>query len=142
MHLLKKSIYAKFSILTPGNTLKTQLSILQISDIGLIVLFSSLFGISIAMQIYASDKKKLQGGNVAKSAGTGLAAFTGTLFSAKLCPICLGAILGFIGIGSSATLFLFSYKNEIMVASIFILLLTIYLTGKSITKIKICENCE
>ncbi|PIN76331.1 hypothetical protein COV18_00260 [Candidatus Woesearchaeota archaeon CG10_big_fil_rev_8_21_14_0_10_37_12] len=130
------------SLLTPGNTLKLQLSLLQITDIGLIVLFSLLFGIAISMQLYASHKEKTQGSHIVKGTGTGLVAFIGTLFSAKLCPICLGAILGFVGIGGSATLFLFSYKNEIMVVSILIILFMVYLTGKRITKIKVCENCK
>ncbi len=94
------------------------------------------------MQIYAVYKNRLQGGNVAKSAGTGFAALIGTLFSAKLCPICLGVILGFVGIGGSTTLFLFSYKKEIMIASILILTFTIYLSGRRITKIRICKNCK
>lgn len=128
------------SLLTPGNTLKLQLSLLTISDISLIILFSVLFGIAIAMQIYASHKEKYSN-KLVKGTGTGFIAFTGTLFSAKLCPICLGAILGFLGIGGSATLFLFSYKNEIMVASIFILVFIIYLTGKRITNLKVCEKC-
>lgn len=128
------------SLLTPGNTLKLQLSLLGISDIGLIILFSVLFGVAIAMQIYASNKEK-QSNKLVRGTGTGFVAFTGTLFSAKLCPICLGAILGFLGIGGSATLFLFSYKNEIMIASIFILVFIIYLAGKRITKIKVCEKC-
>ena len=92
------------------------------------------------MQIYASHKEK-NSNKLVKSTGTGLIAFTGTLFSAKLCPICLGAIFGFLGIGGSATLFLFSYKNEIVIASIFILIFMIYLAGKRITKLKICEKC-
>jgi|GEM_PF-3365845 len=129
------------SFLTPGSNIQYQLSILQINDIGLIVLFSSLFGVAIAMQLYASHKEKLKE-NIAKNTGTGFVAFIGTLFSAKLCPVCLGAILGVIGIGGSTALFLFSYKNEIMLVSISILFLTIYLTGKRITKIKICENCK
>ena len=131
------------SLLTPGNTLKLQFSLLQVSDIGLIILFSSLFGISIAMQSYVSYKEKMQKNKlVMKGTGTGLVAFTGTLFSAKLCPICLGAILGFVGIGGLATLFLFSYKNEIMIASILILAFTVYLAGRRITKIKVCEKCK
>ena len=128
------------SLLIPGNTLKLQLSLLETSDISLIIIFSALFGIAISMQIYASHKEK-NSNKLVKSTGTGLIAFTGTLFSAKLCPICLGAILGFLGIGGSATLFLFSYKNEIMIASIFILIFIIYLAGKRITKLKICEKC-
>ncbi|MBI2044946.1 hypothetical protein HYT23_02725 [Candidatus Pacearchaeota archaeon] len=130
------------SLLTPGNTLKLQLSLLQINEVILIIIFSSLFGISIAMQIYASHKEKKQGEYLVKGTGTGLVAFTGTLFSAKLCPICLGAILGFIGIGGSATLFLFSYKNEIMITSIFVLVFTIYLAGNRIAKVKVCEKCN
>lgn len=128
-------------LLTPGNTLKLQLSILELRDIILIILFSALFGIAIAMQSYASHKEK-HNNKLVKSTGTGLVAFIGTLFSAKLCPVCLVAILGFFGIGGSATLFLFSYKNEIMIASIFILVFIIYLTGKRITKIKFCEKCR
>lgn len=129
------------SLLTPGNTLKLQLSLLEINDIILIIIFSVLFGIAIAMQIYASHEEK-HINKLAKRTGTGIVAFIGTLFSVKLCPICIGAILGFLGIGGSATIFLFSYKNEITTASIFILLFIIYITGKRITNLKVCEKCH
>lgn len=128
------------SLLTPSNTLKLQLSLLEISEIILMILFSALFGIAIAMQIYASHEEK-HINKLAKRTGTGLVAFTGTLFSAKLCPICLGAILGFFGIGGSVVFFLFSYKNEIMIFSILILIFIINITGRRITKLKICEKC-
>jgi len=69
-------------LLTPGNSLKFHLSLLQLGDVGLIILFSSLFGISVAMQSYASYKEKLQTRKlVTKSVGTGVVAFTGALFS-------------------------------------------------------------
>ncbi len=128
------------SLLIPGSTLKLQLSLLEISDIGLIILFSALFGTAISMQSYASHKKHKS--KLASGAGTGIVAFTGTLFSAKLCPFCLIAILGFLGIGGSAALFLFSYKNEIMIASILVLIFIIYITGKRITKLKVCQKCR
>jgi len=128
------------SLLTPGSTLKLQFSLLKLEDISLIILFSFLFGTSIAMQSYVSYKEK-HGNTLVKGTGTGLVAFIGTLFSAKLCPICLGAILSFVGIGGSAAIFLFSYKDEIMLASIFMLVFIIYLTGKRIIKVKICDKC-
>jgi hypothetical protein len=131
------------SFLTPSNTVALQLSLLQTTDIALILLFSALFGISIAMQTYASHREKIKNSKLGlKGTGTGFVALVGTLFSAKLCPICLGVILGFVGVGGSASLFLFSYKNWILIASIFILVFTIYLAGRRITKVNVCENCK
>ncbi|MEK6928843.1 MAG: hypothetical protein AABW65_02730, partial [Nanoarchaeota archaeon] len=65
------------SLLIPGNTLKLQLSLLETSDISLIIIFSALFGIAISMQIYASHKEK-NSNKLVKSTGTGLIAFIGT----------------------------------------------------------------
>jgi len=125
------------SLLIPGNSLKFQLSILRTNNIGLILLFSSLFGITIAMQSYASYKEKTQNNKLAvKGTGTGVVAFTGALFSAKLCPVCLGAILGYLGIGSSVVFFLFFYETEILIASILILALITLLTSRRIARIK------
>lgn len=129
------------SLLIPSNTIKFQLSLLKINEITLIIIFSALFGISIAMQSYAFFIEKLHKSKlVMKSTGTGFVALTATLFSTKLCPLCLATILGLIGLGSSATLFLFSYKKEILIVSMLLLILVIYITGKRITNF--CEKCK
>lgn len=128
------------SVLTPGNTIAFQLLLLTFGEAALIILFSLLFGLSIGMQLYASALHKMRKGvTAAKSTGTGIAAFAGTLFSAKLCPICLSALLAYIGIGGSAALLLFSYKTEILVASMLVLLASMYFAGKRITVS--CERC-
>lgn len=129
------------SVLTPGNTIAFQLSLYTPAEATLTLLFSVLFGLSVGMQSYASHLRKAgKHAAIAKHTGTGAVAFVGTLFSAKLCPICLSAILSFVGIGGSAALVLFSYKTEILAASALMLLLSIYFTSKRITLT--CDKCK
>lgn len=122
----------------PGNTIEFQLSLVTLDYAVLLILFSALFGISISLHTYPLPKTN---GNyaVAKGTGAGFAGIMGTLFAGKLCPVCLGTILGFIGLGGSA-LYLFSFRNEILIASMVILLVSIYFGSKRIAAI--CKKCE
>lgn len=122
----------------PGNTIEFQLSLVTWDYAALLVLFSALFGISISLHVYPSPIMN-KNHSIVKGAGTGFAGIMGTLFAGKLCPLCLGTILGFIGLGGSA-LYLFSFRNEILVASMLILLASIYFGSKRIAAI--CEKCK
>ncbi len=127
-------IFPVFAI--PGNDLFFQLSILTWDSLLLTVIFSLLFGFSIGIHSYASflSKQLALGSNAA----TGIVSFVATLFSAKLCPICLATIFSIIGVGGSVPLFLFSYKTEILLISFVLIFASIFLASKRIVK---CRHC-
>ncbi len=120
----------------PGNTIDFQLSLVTWDYALFLIIFSVLFGLSIGLHAYPSSNS--DSSLIGKGSGAGFAGILGTLFAGKLCPVCLSTILGMIGMGGSA-LFLFSYRNEILIASAAILLLSIYLGAKKAARV--CSNC-
>ena len=128
-------------LLTPGNTLSFQLSIMSHWDILLTLLFATLFGVAMSMQIYALRQELSYGSSTAKSAGSSLFAFVGTLFSSNLCPMCLATILGFIGIGGTAAITLRAYRTEILVGSIIVLITINVFAARRVSKVKKCKTC-
>lgn len=120
----------------PGNSIRFQLSLLTWSYIILLFLFSILFGLSLGLYTYPMASNN--GLAIANSSGAGFSSIVGSLFASKLCPICISTILGIVGLGSSA-LFLVSFKNEILIASIMILLISIYFGGKRV--VNTCDKC-
>ncbi len=124
----------------PGNTIEFQLSLMSWDYAVLLVVFAMLFGLSIGLHTYLSPR---HGNSIivkgTKETSSGVAGIAGTLFAGKLCPVCLSAILGAFGLGGSA-LFLFSFRNEILIASVLVLLLSIYFGGKRVANI--CEHCN
>ncbi|MBI2564416.1 hypothetical protein HYV79_00300 [Candidatus Woesearchaeota archaeon] len=120
----------------PGNSLSFQLSLLTWDSLALTILFSLLFGLSIAMHIYASSLNKKVA--IGKKAGTSFVGFIATLFSAKLCPVCLITLFSILGIGGSIPLFLFSHRTTILITSLILLLASISLASRSIF---VCKQC-
>ncbi len=119
-------------ILIPGNSIDYQISLFTWDSTFLTILFSILFGISVGMHSYASKMRKTI---VGKHAGTGFFSIVGTLFAGKLCPMCLSVIFSFIGLGASAVFFVLSFRFPILVASMLLILVSIYFAGKSISAI-------
>jgi len=129
------------AVTIPSNTVEFQLSLLSEESALLTILFSILFGISMGMHSYASKMSKLRkGAVVGERAGTGFFSFIGTLFAGKLCPMCLSAIFGFLGLGASAVFFVLSFTVPILFASMLLILISIYFAGKRIANA--CENCK
>ena len=129
------------AITIPSNTLEYQLSLFTWDSVLLTIIFSLLFGISMGMHSYASKMSKLRkGAVVGERAGTGFFSFIGTLFAGKLCPMCLSAIFGFLGLGASAVFFVLSFTVPILFASMLLILISIYFAGKRIANA--CENCK
>lgn len=128
-------------LLTPENTISLQLSIMSHWDILLTFLFATLFGTAMSMQIYALRKEFDFGSSTAKSAGSSVFAFLGTLFSANLCPMCLATILGFIGIGGTAAITILAYRTEILIGSIIVLLTINISAARKVSRLRKCKDC-
>lgn len=129
------------SVITPGNSIDYQLSLITLDNAILIILFSALFGISMAMHIHATSLKKANKGLVmGESAATGFFGMTGAMFSGPLCASCISIIFTSIGLGGSAALFVFSHRTEILAASLLLILISIYFAGKRI--MQFCEHCR
>jgi len=121
------------TILIPGNSIDYQISLFTWDSALLTILFSVLFGISMGMHSYASHIRKLRkSAAIGERVGTGFFSITGTLFASKLCPICLSAIFSFVGLGASAVFFVLSFRFPILIASILLVLISIYFAGKRI----------
>jgi len=128
-------------ILIPGNSIEYQLSLFAWDSSVLTFLFSVLFGISMGMHSYASKISKTRKSLVVgERAGTGFFSMVGTLFASKLCPMCLGTIFSFLGLGASTVFFVMSFRTPILIISILLILISIYFAGKRITIF--CQNCE
>lgn len=129
------------SVITPGNTIGFQLSLLSWENIALTALFSVLFGISMALHSYAMSLKKIRKGMaVGQEAATGVAGMVGGMFSGPLCASCISIIFSVIGLGGSAVIFVLSHRNEILLASVLVIIASIYFAGKKVTRF--CENCR
>lgn len=112
-------------ILTPGNTVTYQLSLMTWYNAALIGLFSLLFGLSFATYVYAAEVAGGVLSLVRGGGGSGVAGFTGALFSSPVCVSCLSTILAAIGLGGSA-ITIFQYRTPIQVVGIAMLLGSFY----------------
>lgn len=130
------TIYAPV-LLTPGNTVSYQLSLMQWYNFVLIGTFSILFGLSFAVYYYAAQ---ISGGVISLfkgGSGSGLAGFTGALFSSPVCISCLSTILAAVGIGGSAAITLFQHQTKVQALSVAMLGTSFYFAS-----IKLELNCE
>ncbi|MBI2233283.1 MAG: hypothetical protein HYU56_05150 [Candidatus Aenigmarchaeota archaeon] len=140
LFMLSLSVYIP-SIITPGNSIGYQLSLITWENALLILLFSALFGISMAMHVHATKLKRANKGLMAgESAATGIFGMVGAMFSGPLCASCISIIFSTIGLGGSAALALFSHRTEILAASMMLIIVSIYFAGKRINRF--CEHCK
>lgn len=124
------------TLLIPANSLAFQLSIFTIRDYILLIALSALASLLIVIQIYIYKKAKtLQSG---KTAISGASVFVAAIFGTASCSACIAAVFGFLGIGT--VLFLATYKNFIVLASILLMLISLYFTS---LKVKgVCNSCK
>ncbi len=149
-HLLITIIFGLFmiglaiyipSLITPGNTIEFQLSLITFENALIMVLFSSLVGLSMGMHAYASDLLKRTNVNmVIEEAGTGIVGMFSTMLSGPLCASCIAIIFSAVGLGSGAALFVLVHIKEIQIISLALILLSIYLAGKRVNRN--CELCK
>ncbi len=121
----------------PGSSLAIFFEVSAWWQVALPPLLSLLIATLIGMQVYMLHLRFTQE-TVAK-AGTGIFSsgfgVIGSIFSSAGCFSCLTALLGFLGTGT--LLFLLKFRYAIMGVSIFLLLLSIQMTAKSV----MCSAC-
>lgn len=111
-------------LLTAGNSVAYQLSLMEWYNFALIGIFSGLFGLSFTTYRAATE---ISGGLLSMlESGTGLTGFTGVLFSSPVCLSCLSTILAAVGMGTSAALTLVKHQTKIQLVSVTMLAVSFY----------------
>lgn len=128
-------------ITVPGNSVGLQAQIFGYKDYFFFGLLAILSSFLIVLQVYIiKGSKSLVSQVVGNSALGGIGVFS-ALFSSVLgtatCSICLTALFGFLGFGT--VLFLVQNKLYLILASVVLLLLSLYFSYK---KLNSCNACS
>ncbi len=123
----------------PGNDILFQASQFQMLDYLLLLLVATLQSLLLVMSFSLFRRNRHHNASRAwsyQSLGimSGVPAF---LFGSKLCPVCLGGILGFLGPG--ALFFVIEYRAWFFAASAALLLLSLYAVARKVNGV--CELC-
>lgn len=126
----------------PGNSITFQTQLFSAQDYVLIVLVAALESLLLVMFFYLfrlqRERKLATAGQESLGLLSGIPAF---LFGAKLCPICIAAIFGVFGPG--AVLFTLQYRQWIFVASVIVLIYSLYAVSKKVNGVcGSCKDCE
>jgi len=97
------------------------------------VIFSILGGVAVSVGIFAFRQKQ----RMSKGLPTGASGML-LSFVTSTCPVCKPLLLSFFGL--SGSVFIFQYGIILAVASIFLLLLSIYLMTSNLVKKDCCPN--
>lgn len=118
----------------PGNTFGFQISLFSFSDWVLLILLSILTTLSFLMNIFVIEreiKKSLAAVSLGRGGVGAIFGVLGSIFGPTAsCASCVGSIFGFLGVGG--VFFLLKYRQVIVVASILIMLFTLYNTSKRV----------
>lgn len=128
----------------PGNSGPFQIAIFTWKDwaiLGAIAILNALF---ITIEIYAFKLKR----SAAQAINLGTGFITGgvgtssgilaSIFSTASCSLCVSAIFGFLG--ANSVVFLVSNRGYIVAATLFLLLLSLYLSGRRFGHT--CYECQ
>lgn len=127
-------------IAVPGNSVGLQTKIFGYQDYLFFSLLATLSSFLIVLQVYIlRDSKSRASQAVRNSALGGIGVFS-ALFSSVLgtatCGVCLTALFGFLGFGT--ILFLVKNRLYLILASVILLLLSLYFSYK---KLNSCNTC-
>lgn len=129
------------SVITPGNTIEFQISLLTFNDALIMLLFSFLVGLSMGMHIYAADILKTNNtAMILEETSTGIVGMLSTMLSGPLCVSCLVTIFSLIGLGAGSALFVLEHRTKIQLVSLVLISASIYIAGKRINRN--CELCK
>lgn len=115
----------------PGNTFFFQISIFTPKDWFFLILLSILTSLSLAMNIFVVRrelKNTLKSSTVGRGGFSVVTGIVGSIFGPTAsCASCVGSIFGFLGV--SGVFFLLEYRFYIVIASIVLMLLSLYYTS-------------
>lgn len=128
-------------ITVPGNNVGLQVQIFSYKNylfFGLLAILSSFL---IVLQVYIIRGSKSQVSQIVGNSSLGGIGVFSALFSSVLgtatCGICLTALFGFLGFGT--VLFLVQNKLYLILASVILLLLSLYFSYKKLNSCNICS---
>lgn len=124
----------------PGNDFTFQLSIMTLQDKLLSGLLSVLVSLSLVMNVYAFKLKRSAKVGISMVGQGGGGLFSGivaSVFGTATCAVCVSSLFGFLGTGG--VLFLLEYRTQIVLASIVLLLISLYFTSAKV--LGICKSC-
>lgn len=128
-------------ITVPGNNVGLQAQIFGYKDYLFFGLLAVLSSFLIVLQIYIVRDSKSRASQVVENSALGGIGVFSALFSSVLgtatCGICLTALFGFLGFGT--VLFLVQNKLYLILASVILLLLSLYFSYK---KLNSCNACS
>lgn len=117
-------------VVVPGNTLVLQWQLFGVVDYLLLLVIAALQGLLLTMLLYRYRQRRGVSRSLPAHVGliSGLPAF---LFGAKLCPMCIAALLGFLG--PSAVLAALEWRAVIFTGSAALLVFAVVVTTQSIS---------
>jgi len=128
----------------PGNDSRFQIAIFGGKDWAILVAISILNALFITIEIYIFNLRR----SARQTVGYGTGLITGgvgtssgilaSIFSTASCSLCVSAIFGFLG--ANSVVFLVNKRGYIVLATLFLLLLSLYLSSKRFDKT--CKQCR
>lgn len=129
-------------VLTPGNSLQFQLSLLKFKDYLLMTFLSLSTTLFLTMQIYLLQQKQKNRFQIATQSSFGIFSSITAMFSGLLsmaaCSSCIATILGFLG--TSSVFFAIQNRFYILIGSVALILIGIYFSARKIAGI--CQTCS
>jgi len=124
-------------IVTPGNDIFYQISIMPAVDLITLVSLSIIAGISFVFNLYIFQQKKHESKQVGNAIITFFSTLLSSFFGTVTCIACAATIGGFLGL----TTVTFIVKNRIPFAllSIFLLFTSVYFTAQRV--LHTCKQC-
>lgn len=125
--------------LTPGNSLKFQLSLLKPRDYILFLMLGSSASLLVLMQVFLFLRRRAGGVSAAAQGGVGaFSAFFGGLLATAACSSCIAAILGFLGAGS--IFFILENQPYVVAGAITLVVIGLYFSSRKV--IGACKDCR
>ncbi len=125
----------------PGNDFAFQLTLFKPQDFLLLITLALLTSLSINMNVYSFRQRATVSTGVSAISQGGVGGFAGiiaSIFGTATCSTCVASLFGFLGIGT--VFFLLDNKNYIVLASILLVLFSLYFTSKKV--LHVCEECN
>lgn len=123
----------------PGNSINFQAYLFTTSDYLVLLVLSVLESLLLVMLFYQFKLSRHKSAAAGHGGMGMLSVVPAFLFGTKLCPICIAGILGTFGLSTSLIFPLLLNRQWIFLASIGILLLSLYFVSKKVNGL--CECC-
>ena len=128
----------------PGNDSRLQIAVFGWKVWAILTAIAVLNALFITIEIYVFNLKR----SIVRTGGLGAGLITGgigtssgimtSIFGTASCSLCVSAIFGFLG--ANSVVFLVNNRGYVVAGTLFLLVLSLYLSSKRFDKI--CEQCR